>query len=205
MSAGEVVIVRTGAANLASVVAAFERLDRAPVVTADPVLVGAAERVVLPGVGAFAPVAEALSASGLGDAISDRVRAGRATLGICLGLQLLAERSEEGAGVAGLGLLEAEVRCFPATVVVPQLGWNRVAAGAGCRLLSDGAAYFANSYRIAEPPPGWAVATADHGGPFVAAVERGAVLGCQFHPELSGAWGAELLRRWLEVEEVTPC
>ena len=205
MSGEAVLIVRTGAANLASVVAAFARLGCATEVSADPGAVAAAARVVLPGVGAFAPVARALRAAGLDRLLVERVAAGRPTLAICLGLQLLAAASEEGEGTPGLGVLPATVRRFPATVVVPQLGWNRVAAGPGCRLLSDGAAYYANSYRLVEAPPGWAVASSDHGGEFVAAVERGAVLACQFHPELSGAWGAALLRRWLDGAEVTPC
>jgi imidazoleglycerol phosphate synthase glutamine amidotransferase subunit HisH len=92
----------------------------------------------------------------------------------------------------------------PATVTaiadglrVPHLGWNRVVAGEGCSLLEDGDAYFANSFKLDAIPAGWAGATTDHGGPFVAALERGAVLACQFHPELSGAWGQALIERWL--------
>ena len=84
----------------------------------------------------------------------------------------------------------------------PQFGWNRICPDDGCRLLAEGYAYFANSYRIATPPAGWSVARADHGGSFVAAMERERVLACQFHPELSSAFGVELMRRWLEDE---PC
>jgi imidazoleglycerol phosphate synthase glutamine amidotransferase subunit HisH len=80
---------------------------------------------------------------------------------------------------------------------VPHLGWNHVAAGAGCSLLEDGDAYFANSFKLDDIPGGWAGATTDHGGRFVAAIERGPVLACQFHPELSGAWGQDLIERWL--------
>ncbi len=80
---------------------------------------------------------------------------------------------------------------------VPHLGWNRVTAGDGCSLLADGDAYFANSYKLDEVPAGWDGATTDHGGEFVAALERGTVLACQFHPELSGAWGQALIERWL--------
>ncbi len=82
-------------------------------------------------------------------------------------------------------------------VRVPQLGWNHVAPQAGCSLLREGYAYFANSFRLAAPPAGFAAAISHHGGPFVAAFERGPVLACQFHPELSGAWGIDLLRRWV--------
>ena len=79
------------------------------------------------------------------------------------------------------------------------MGWNEVEPGAGSRYLSPGWAYFANSFRYTQVPPGWTVATADHGGEFVAAMERGSVLAVQFHPELSGAWGAAVLSRWLEA------
>lgn len=202
MTGPPVVVIRTGTANLASVTAALERAGRAVAVTADPALVATADRLVLPGVGSFGPVAVGLHRLGLAAPLADRIRAGRPTLAICLGLQLLADSSEEDPGVAGLGVLSGTVTRFPNTVRVPQLGWNRVRAAGGCRLLEDGAGYFANSYRFEEIPDGWTGALADHAGPFVAAVERGAVLGCQFHPELSGAWGQALIHRWLEV---APC
>ncbi len=199
----EVLIVRTGTANLASVRAAFARLGAATEVTEDPLAVERAARVVLPGVGSFGAVASRLVPSPLGEALRRRIAAGRRTLAVCLGLQLLAEASEEAPGVAGLGVVVGTVRRLPAGVRVPQLGWNRVGAGPGCRLLEDGAAYFANSYALDAAPRGWAGATFRHGEPFVAALERGAVLGCQFHPELSGAWGEALLRRWLETGPVS--
>ena len=101
--------------------------------------------------------------------------------------------------MTGLGTLSAGVTRFPDGVRVPQLGWNRIDAAAGCRFLRSGHAYFANSYRIAGTGvDGWHAAISDHGGPFVAAVERGAVVACQFHPELSGTWGIDLLSRWLQ-------
>ncbi len=94
-------------------------------------------------------------------------------------------------------MVPATATAFRDGLRVPHLGWNRVTAGDGCRLLKDGDAYFANSYKLDEVPAGWAGATSDHGGDFVAALERGSVLACQFHPELSGAWGQALIERWL--------
>jgi len=201
----DVLIVRTGAANLASVVAAFERLGRSVKITDNAFAVRNAKRVVLPGVGAFAPVAKRLGENGLGEAIRYRVEEDLPTLAVCLGLHLLAAGSEEGEEADGLGLLEVAASRYPNSVVVPQLGWNTLEVDEGCRLLRDGAAYFANSYRFTDRPPGWQVAWSDHGGPFVAAVERGNVLGCQFHPELSGTWGGELVERWLLCEGGATC
>jgi len=201
----DVVVVRTGAANLASVVAAFERLERSVQVTDNAFAVRSARRVVLPGVGAFAPVARRLRENGMGEALLHRVDEDLPTLAVCLGLHLLAAGSEEGDDAEGLGVLEVRASRFPDSVVVPQLGWNSIDADDRCRLLRDGAAYFANSFRITERPPGWQVAWSDHGGPFVAAVERGNVLGCQFHPELSGPWGEALIGRWLACSGDSPC
>ena len=201
----DLTILNTGAANLASVVAAFDRLGLEVVITDKAMAIRHAGRVVLPGVGAFAPVAAQIAGSGLADAIRSRIENDRPTLAICLGLQLLADGSEEGDGVEGLGVLPIRASRFPDTVVVPQLGWNTVEAAPGAQLLTDGAAYFANSYRLTEPAPGWTTAWSDHGGPFVAAVERGSVLACQFHPELSGAWGQDLLKRWLVSGGGDPC
>jgi imidazole glycerol phosphate synthase glutamine amidotransferase subunit len=201
----DVLIVRTGAANLASVVAGFERVGRSVQVTDNAFAVRNAKRVVLPGVGAFAPVAERLGKNGLGEAIRFRVTEDLPTLAVCLGLHLLAEGSDEGMDTGGLGILEVRASRYPDSVVVPQLGWNSIAADSNCHLLSDGVAYFANSYRITDQPPGWNVAWSSHGGQFVAAVERGNVLGCQFHPELSGAWGERLITRWLACRSEPQC
>jgi glutamine amidotransferase len=202
---GEVVIVPTGTANLASVVAALGRAGRPVRVTSELQDIAAAERLVLPGVGSFAPVASRIDDLGIRAALIDRFNDNRPTLAICLGLQILASASEEDPGAAGLGILQTVVTRFPDSVRVPQLGWNRVEAVRGCRVLRDGCAYFANSYRLQQIPEGWHGAVSDHGGPFVAAIERGPVLACQFHPELSGQWGQALIEGWLAVAEDAAC
>lgn len=196
----DVTVVATSVANIASVFAALRRSGARPVMSLDPAEVTRARRVVLPGVGAFGAAMEALRAGGLAEAIAARVEAGRPLLAICLGLQVLAQGSQESPGVTGLGVVPGTARRFGTGLRVPQLGWNRVQPVAGARVIEPGSAYFANSYRIESIPPGWSGATAEYGGPFVAALERGPVLACQFHPELSGAWGAALIRRWLEQE-----
>ncbi len=190
-------IVSTGTANLASVMAGLRRADAEPRICRDPDVAERADRLVLPGVGAFAPAMSQLSERGFSEVLRRRIEAGRPTLAVCLGLQVLCRASEENPGVAGLGLIEGDITRFPETVRVPQLGWNQVEPEEGCRLLKSGYAYFANSFRLADKPQGWNVAFTDHAGPFVAALERGPVLACQFHPELSGPWGLELLKRWL--------
>ena len=110
---------------------------------------------------------------------------------------------DESPGVEGLGLIAPPATRFSGPIRVPQMGWNDLRPEPGCRLLTPGAAYFANSYRLTAAPEGWSVAWSDHGGPFVAAMERGEVLACQCHPELSGAWGADLLGRWLRASRST--
>lgn len=197
-----VLVVRTGTANLASVLAGLTRAGGRPTLTDDPDAVRRADRVMLPGVGAFGAAMAELSARGLDAALRERITAGRPTMGICLGMQLFAEESEETPGVRGLGVVPGVVRRFQDMAVrIPQLGWNEVNPQTGCRLLEAGYAYFANSYRLARIPDGWQGALTTHGESFVAAFERGPVLACQFHPELSGTWGRALLSRWLDAGE----
>jgi len=193
----EVVLMRTGTANLASVAAAFHRAGRSVRISESAEDAADAALVVLPGVGSFGTVSERLDELGLRSPLGNRIRAGRPTLAVCLGMQLLGEGSEESPGAVGLGVIPATATSLRAGVRRPQLGWNRVAAGAGCRVLRDGTAYYANSFKFDTIPDGWGGALTDHGGDFVAAIERGAVLACQFHPELSGAWGQALVERWL--------
>ena len=193
----EVAVIRTGTANLASVLAGLSRAGCKPVLVEDAEAVTNSDFVVLPGVGAFAAAMGQLRTRGLVDAIKERIDAEKPTMTICLGLQVLANSSEESPGEEGVGVFEGNVSRFGTGVRVPQLGWNRVAPSDGCSLLTEGYAYFANSYRLTGIPSGWSGAMAEHGGQFVAAIERGPVLACQFHPELSGALGAALIERWL--------
>jgi imidazole glycerol-phosphate synthase subunit HisH len=196
-----VVIAATGLANLASICSAFRRAGAEPVVSTDPGLVATAGHLVLPGVGSFGKAMGALRSAGLCKALCDRVNDGLPTLGICLGMQLFFEGSEEAPGTAGLGIVPGALGRFAASLPVPQLGWNRVTPPGPESAVEEGWAYFANSYRLVEKPRGFISSLADYGGPFVAAIEGGrGLLLCQFHPELSGAWGLALLKRWLGAD-----
>jgi imidazole glycerol phosphate synthase glutamine amidotransferase subunit len=193
----DVVIVDSGVANLASVRGAFARLGVRTTVSAEADVVRRAQRLVLPGVGAFGAGMAALRAKGLDDAVRDATLGGTPLLAICLGLQLLCETSDESPGIAGIGLLPGTCRRLPDGVRVPHLGWNRVDPDPSCRHVKTMEAAFANSFALRDAPSGWVAAWTTHGARFVAALERGAVLACQFHPELSSHAGRELVRRWL--------
>ena len=204
-SGRRVVVVRTGSANLASVRAALLRAGAEVEFSDRPDAVRSARSVVLPGVGAFAAAMVSLAERGLVAPLRERVRDGRPTMGICLGMQLFFEASEESPGVDGLSIVSGTATRFGAAVRVPQLGWNQVVPGPGCKLLTEGWAYYANSYRVGHVTEPWHAALTDYDGPFVAAIERGPVLACQFHPELSGRWGAALIERWLAAGEEASC
>lgn len=195
--AWDVVIVDSGVANFASVQAAFARLGAESVVSSDPHVVGNATRLVIPGVGSFGAGMAALRSKGLDEPIRIAFANDRRVLAICLGMQMLAESSDESPGVVGLGLLPARCSRLPDESRVPHLGWNSVIPDDSCRMVSTMDASFANSYVLTHVPPGWSAAWTRHGMDFVAAVERGATLACQFHPELSGPAGSELIDRWL--------
>ncbi|MEO1481598.1 MAG: imidazole glycerol phosphate synthase subunit HisH [Myxococcota bacterium] len=191
-------VIRTGTANLASVRAGLVRAGVDVELTVDPALVRTSTVAVLPGVGAYGASVEPLREHGLAEALSERIAAGRPTLAVCVGLQLLCRSSDESPGAEGLGILPVHVTRFgEAAPSVPQLGWNTIACDPDCSMLADGYVYFANSYKMPEVPKGWAAARSEHGEAFVAGVERGAVLACQFHPELSGALGKAILGRFV--------
>lgn len=188
-----VAIADHGAGNVSSVAAALERAGAKPFVTTDPGAVLEAPLALVAGVGHVETASRSLAATGLDDALRERAARGRPVFGICVGMQLLFEDSEEGG--SGLGLLRGPVRRLRARRV-PHMGWNELSVAGTSRLLEglDGAdAYFAHGY-AAEPELAAVAATTEHDGPIAAAVELGAVAGVQFHPERSAAAGALLLR-----------
>ncbi|MFB3099402.1 MAG: imidazole glycerol phosphate synthase subunit HisH [Acidimicrobiia bacterium] len=198
----QVVVVPTGIANTASVAAAFRRIGTELSEAGSAEEIRSAHRLVLPGVGAFAAAMERIDEREWRQALVDRIGEGKPTLAICLGMQLLCEKSDESPGVSGLGVVSGTVTRLPEHLTVPQLGWNQVMPAPGSRFLTPGWAYFANSYRLTSVPNEWTSAHTSYGGSFVSAIERGNLLACQFHPELSGDWGSELLSRWLNGTRV---
>ena len=196
-------LLETGLANSASVIAAFTRLGVPVERISSACAVRDARRLVVPGVGAFGAAIDALQTQGLMAPLAERINAGRPTLGICLGLQLFGRGSDESPGRQGLGCVALQAVGFNDSLVTPQMGWNRVVASPEAELRASGYAYFANSYRFEQIPEGWSGAMSDYGGALVAGLERGAVLGCQFHPELSGEYGEALLARWLQRAEAS--
>jgi len=199
-------VIATGSANLASVFAGLRRAGAAPSLVETAEDIASAPAVMLPGVGAFGPAMDMLESNGFDAVIQDRIEAGRPTLAICLGLQVFFESSDESPGRRGLGIVPGHIGRFDseAGLRIPQLGWNTVVADESCELLRTGEAYFANSFRCSEAPAGWNAATTDHGGPFISAIERGPVLACQFHPELSDRWGLGVMTRWVERARKEP-
>jgi len=193
----ELVVAATGTANLASVLAGLSRVGGRPKLVEQPEDVRSARALVLPGVGTYRAAMGRLQEDGLVEAIREHVRAGRPTLAVCLGFQLLFEASDESPGVEGLGLWSERVRTLPETQRRPHLGWNDVVPAAGCRWLTPGEAYFAHSFWVTPTDAVPQFAETDYGQSFVAAVEDRGILATQFHPELSGRWGTELMGRWL--------
>ena len=202
-----VALVDYGAGNLHSVENALRAAGAESVsVTSDPNVVRAADRIVLPGVGAFAACARALrGVPQLIEAMTERVHVGGAPfLGICVGMQLLATRGVEHGTTAGLGWIAGEVLPILVTdpaIKVPHMGWNDVAPTPhrdGAELIEPGEAYFLHSYHFVPDEGRTIAALTDHGGGIVAAVARDNLLAVQFHPEKSQAYGLALLARFLE-------
>jgi len=197
-----IVIADYGAGNLASVKKALEHIGAFVVVTSDPAVVAAAQKIILPGVGHFSATA-ALEACGLKSAIADAIRRAVPFLGICVGMQWMFESSEEAPETPGLGLFPGSCQRFPANVKSPHVGWNELSLYRPCRLLQgvgDGPfVYFSHSYRV--PVMDATVAECDYGDSFSAIVERDNIYGVQFHPEKSGAAGLKLLQNFCHL----PC
>ncbi|MEM9386981.1 MAG: imidazole glycerol phosphate synthase subunit HisH [Pseudomonadota bacterium] len=194
----EVVVIDSGGANLASVRFALERLQWNPVVSTDPAQIRAAERVILPGVGAASDVMARLRSGGLDQVVASLTQP---VLGICVGLQVLYQHCAEGQ-VDGLGLLDGVVEHLPSApqLSVPQMGWNRIAALADHALfdgldLTEAHFYFVHSYAAA--PGAQTLATASYGNTFTAVAGCRNLLATQFHPERSARWGHRLLKNFL--------
>jgi glutamine amidotransferase len=208
VSAGIVAVADLGSGNLRSVEKALAAVGASPVVTADPDRIARADKLVVPGQGAFGACAAGLDRDGgaLRQAIGEAIATGRPFFGICIGMQLLFEQSEENPEARGFGILPGRVRRFADRpgLKIPHMGWNETRRGpAESRAVSaipDGAFfYFVHSY-FPEPARSEDVAlTSEHGVRFCAAVARDNVFACQFHPEKSQSAGLALLQRFLEA------
>ena len=199
-----IAILDYGMGNLRSVEKAFEHVGAPAVVTRDHARVREAEGVVLPGVGAFPKAMQAIRELGLDELMAERLETGVPVLGICLGMQLLFERSVELGGADGLGFLAGEVGPLDAPgLKIPQIGWNAIAWKRASRLTSGlpdpCAFYHVHSFAPRPADPTDVLATADYGGEFVTAVEREPVYGVQFHPEKSGPHGLRLLGNFAAI------
>ncbi len=199
-----IALIDYGAGNLHSVHNALRKAGAQDVViTADADLVRRADRIVLPGVGAFRACRDALVAipgmvEAMGEAVSSRAVP---FLGVCVGMQLLADAGEEFGRHEGLGWIAGTVRLIePAEpgIKVPHMGWNDVILQGTPPLLETGEAYFLHSYHFEATDPAHVAAVTSHGGPLVAAVARDTIIGCQFHPEKSQSYGLSFLSRFLE-------
>ncbi len=194
-------IIDYGMGNLRSVYMAFRRLGVEAQVTSDAATISRAEAVVLPGVGAFGDAMENLRVLDLIRPIRDRIAADRPFIGICLGLQLLFETSDEMGDHRGLAVLPGGVRRFPEGLPIPHMGWNQVHQAQVTPLwrgLPDHTyAYFVHSYYVAPEDASVVAATTDYGIEYTSVVARGNLYGIQFHPEKSQDVGERILRNWL--------
>jgi glutamine amidotransferase len=195
-----VAVLDYGIGNLRSAQKSLERIGADARLTADRGLVADAHAVVLPGVGNFGRCMEALRDARLDDVALDAIEDGRPFLGICVGMQMLFDASEECPGAVGLGVIPGTVRWLPDGVKRPQMQWNVLEptrAGSLFQSAEDRPwVYFLHSFHAVPHDPGAVAATCDYGGAVVAAVEQGNVAAVQFHPEKSAAAGLSLLARW---------
>ena len=201
------VIIDYGVGNLFSLCCSFRAIGEEAAVSGDPEVIRAAERIILPGVGAFADAAEKLRAGGLDTVLKERKEAGIPIMGICLGMQLLFEKSFEYGEHPGLGFLRGEVRPISEVIdpelKIPHMGWNALRFSSPkhplFKYLHPGdCVYFVHSYSARNCADS-VIATAEYGADLTAAVALGNVMGCQFHPEKSGAVGLSILRAFCEI------
>ena len=202
-----VAIIDYGVGNLFSLRSSFAAIGEQAEVTGDAARIAQADRVILPGVGAFADAYDKLCESGMDEAVRRAVKSGKPVMGICLGMQLLFERSYEYGEHPGLGLLEGEVvgmeGSLPGGLAIPHIGWNALRIkrpGGVLKYVEEGdCVYFVHSY-YAENCAVSLTATAEYGLELTAAVQRENLYGCQFHPEKSGKVGLGILRAFCELE-----
>lgn len=203
-----IAIVDYGVGNLFSLESSFRMVGAEVTVTSDPEVLRAADRIILPGVGAFGDAADKLRASGLDRVVVEEANKGKPLLGICLGMQLLFDRGLEYGVHEGLGLIPGEIRpiadVIPADLKIPHIGWNALHFGEKksplFRYLKEGDfVYFVHSFYGADCDES-VIATTEYGAELTAAVGRKNVFGCQFHPEKSGAVGLNILRAFCEME-----
>ncbi|MDD3253346.1 MAG: imidazole glycerol phosphate synthase subunit HisH [Lachnospiraceae bacterium] len=200
-----IAIIDYDAGNIKSVEKALLALGEEPVVTRDKDTILAADKVILPGVGSFGDAMGRLRQYGLVEVIHQVVEQGTPFLGICLGLQLMFERSDESDGVEGLGILKGEILKIPDCegLKIPHMGWNSLAIRPGTRLFAgveQGAyVYFVHSYYLKAADPQIVAATAEYSTHIHAAVECGNVFACQFHPEKSSDVGLQILKNFISL------
>lgn len=200
-----IAIIDYDAGNLKSVEKALIKVGAEPVVTRDADLILSADKVILPGVGAFGEAMEKLESFGLVDTIYKVVEKGTPLLGICLGLQLMFEYSEEKEGCKGLSLLKGGVKRIPDApgLKVPHMGWNSLTVKENAKLFknlpADPYVYFVHSYYLQAEDPEVVAATAEYGVTVHASVEKGNIFACQFHPEKSGEIGLTILKNFVEL------
>jgi imidazole glycerol-phosphate synthase subunit HisH len=206
-----IAVLDYGIGNLRSAEKALAHVGADAVLTADPEVVRAAQGVVLPGVGAFGACMRALQDSGLEPVAREAATDGRPFLGVCIGMQMLFDGSDESPDVAGLGIVPGRVTRLPATVRLPQIGWNTLerATRAEPSHLLDGLddpawLYFVHSYAPEPADEGVVVAWCDYGRRFAAAIEHGPVWAAQFHPEKSGETGLHMMRNFVTACAAAP-
>lgn len=201
-----IAIVDYGVGNLFSLVCSFRAIGVEAKLTSDRKEIESAEKIVLPGVGAFGDAAKKLFASGLADVVVEQAKQGKPILGICLGMQLLFEKSYEYGEHTGLGLIKGEIRpiadVVPKDYKIPHIGWNKLDFPKKNELfrylVGDNHVYFVHSYYATKCDES-VIATTEYGGAVTAAVASKNVYGCQFHPEKSGEVGLKILKAFTEV------